>query len=155
MDSLPNSAEMLLNREDISSRASSHVIRFQLDSESWSFAPPGRARAPVPTWPLSGPVGPTLLIGYSTRSGEYTRSKYFATLAHKNPRVTGCAGSPWIFTALPSSTVIRTPQASGQSCGQAAWTTCFMIPDYMVSRRAATNAAWQPRDTYPARFRSK
>src|SRR5579885_2555946 len=69
-------------------------------------------------------------MGYNTRSGEYTRSRYFETLAHKNPRVKGCAGSHLIFVARPSSTVIRTPQASGQSCGQAAWTTCFISPDY-------------------------
>src|SRR5579885_1954276 len=65
-------------------------------------------------------------MGYNTRSGEYTRSRYFETLAHKNPRVKGCAGSPLIFVARPSCTVIRTPQASGQSCGHAAWMTCGM-----------------------------
>jgi hypothetical protein len=27
--------------------------------------------------------------------------------------------------------VINTPQASGQSCGHAAWTTCFMSLNYM------------------------
>src|SRR5882762_267087 len=73
-----------------------------------------------------GPFGFTLLIGYRTRSGEYTRSRYLATLAQRNPRVTGCPGSPWILVARPSSMVIRTPQASGQSCGQAAWTTRFI-----------------------------
>src|ERR1700682_639505 len=72
------------------------------------------------------PFGFTLRIGYSTRSGEYTRSRYLATLAQRNPRVTGCSGSPWILVAHPSSMVIRTPQASGQSCGQAAWTTRFI-----------------------------
>src|SRR5580765_6054551 len=70
-------------------------------------------------------------MGYSTRSGEYTRSTYFDTFAHKNPRVTGCSGSPWIFVARPSCTVIKTPQASGQSCGQAAFTTSFIPVDYM------------------------
>src|SRR5260370_1339178 len=28
------------------------------------------------------------------RSFEYTRSRYLATLAKRNPRVTGCSGSP-------------------------------------------------------------
>ena len=35
------------------------------------------------------PSGATLRMGYSTRSGEYTRSRYLATFAHKKPRVTG------------------------------------------------------------------
>jgi len=74
---------------------------------------------------VPGPFGATLLIGYSTRSGEYTRSRYLATLAQRKPRVTGWTGSPWILVAFPSSTVMSTPQASGQSCGQAAWTICF------------------------------
>src|SRR5215469_8440369 len=65
-------------------------------------------------------------MGYSTRSGEYTRSRYFATLAHRNPCVMGCAGSPWILVARPSSTVISVPQASGQSCGHAACMTFFI-----------------------------
>jgi hypothetical protein len=34
-------------------------------------------------------------------------------------------GIPWIFVTRPSCTVIKTPHASGQSCGQAAWTTFF------------------------------
>ena len=57
-------------------------------------------RCPVWTLPLwransaAGPLGPILRMGYITRSGEYTRSRYFATFAHKNPRVTGCSGSP-------------------------------------------------------------
>src|SRR4051812_20626241 len=74
---------------------------------------------------VAGPLGTPArrFIGYSSRSGEYTLSIYLVTLAQRNPRVMGCCGSPWIFSALPSSTVIRTPQASGQSCGQAAWTT--------------------------------
>src|SRR5579862_5260828 len=81
-------------------------------------------------------------MGYKTRSGEYTRSRYFATLAHKNPRVTGCSGSPWIFVARPSSTVISTPQASGQSCGQAAWTTCFIdLRLYGASSRTSRQVA--------------
>src|SRR5439155_13715481 len=121
----PNSVTMLLKREIISSRASSQEIRSQMESRS--FAPSGRARTPVSTWLVPRPFGPTLLIGYSTRSREYTRSRYFATLAHRKPRVIGCEGSPWIFTALPLSTVIRTPQASGQSWGHAACTTCFMV----------------------------
>ena len=53
----------------------------------------GRAD-PSPGRPLPRPFGRTRRMGYSTRSGEYTRSRYFATLAHKKPRVTGCAGSP-------------------------------------------------------------
>src|SRR5215471_17829926 len=104
-------------REVISSKASCQEIRCQAWSDcagTDGFVPPG-------------PLGPTLRIGYSTRSGEYTRSRYFATLAHKNPRVTGCSGSPWILVARPSCTVIKTPQASGQSCGQAAWTTFFIL----------------------------
>src|SRR5579859_6475543 len=68
---------------------------------------------------------PMSLIGYSSPSGEYTRSKYFATFPHRNPRVTGCDGSPCIFTARPvaSSTVTSTPHESGQSCEQTACTT--------------------------------
>ena len=68
-------------------------------------------------------------IGYNSLSGEYTRSRYFATFPHKNPRVTGCDGSPCNFTARPvaSSTVTSTPQESGQSCEQTACTT-FIAP---------------------------
>src|SRR4051812_46979550 len=74
---------------------------------------------------VAGPLGTFArrFIGYSSRSGAYTLSIYLVTLAQRNPRVIGCCGSPSILTALPSSTVMSTPQASGQSCGQAAWTT--------------------------------
>src|SRR5581483_10249355 len=110
MASEPNSSETARSLAVISSRAASQEILSKAA--------------------LDGPFGATRRSGYSTRSGEYTRSRYFATLAHKKPRVTGWAGSPWIFTARSSSTVIRTPQASGQSCGQAAWTTFLTMTDY-------------------------
>src|SRR6266852_8573378 len=115
---------ILLKRSLISSRAWSQVMR--------CHACVGTGLCPVRAERSSagsqeGPFGFTRLIGYSTLSGEYTRSRYLATFAHKNPRVTGCAGSPCIFVALPSSTVIRTPQASGQSWGHAAWTTFFTM----------------------------
>src|SRR5881628_3607885 len=48
---------------------------------------------------------------------------YRFTLAHRNPFVNGCSGSPATFTALPSSTVTSMAHVSGQSCGQAAFTT--------------------------------
>ena len=63
------------------SSASSHEIR-------------SNASASCPC--ASGPFGTPAFrrIGYSSLSGEYTRSRYFATFPHKNPRVTGCDGSP-------------------------------------------------------------
>src|SRR5208337_4918262 len=85
----------------------------------WGFSPLGPCKLLTESVP-AGPFNPTRFIGYSTRSGEYTRSRYLATLAQRKPRVTGCAGSPWILVARPFSTVISTPQASGQSWGQAA-----------------------------------
>jgi len=115
MASLPKSEEIARKRDAISSSASFHEIRFHTEELAC-----GGAAA-------TGPLGPTLRIGYSTRSGEYTRSRYFATFAHKNPRVTGCSGSPWIFVARPSCTVIKTPHESGQSCGHTAFTTCFIV----------------------------
>ena len=48
-----------------------------------------RALLPALAAPAANPFAASLRIGYNTRSGEYTRSKYFATLAHKNPRVIG------------------------------------------------------------------
>src|ERR1700757_437602 len=119
MASLPNSSAIARKREAISSSASSQEMRFQSRLESLNA---GTAVLGCP-----GPLGLILRMGYSTRSGEYTLSKYFETFAHRNPRVTGCSGSPWIFVARPSCTVINTPQASGQSCGQAAFTICFML----------------------------
>src|SRR5215831_12954859 len=123
MASLPNSFAMTRKREAISSSASSQETRCQTAS-------PG-VPAPVPEHrflpPISGPFGAIRRKGCKTRSGEYTRSRYFATFAHRNPRVTGCSGSPWIMVARPSSTVINTPHASGQSWGHAAFTTCFML----------------------------
>lgn len=113
----PNSDVICLKRELMSSRASSQLMR--------CHACVARAFSPA-----TGPFGVIRRMGYSTRSGEYTRSRYLATFAHRKPRVTGCAGSPWIFVALPSSTVIRTPHASGQSCGQAAWTIFFTWVNY-------------------------
>src|ERR1700693_3084208 len=115
---LPNAAAMRLRRSVISSRACSHVMR----SKSVVCRP----------FVL---FGATRRIGYSTRWGEYTRSRYLATLAQRKPRVTGWAGSPWIRVARPFSTVMSTPQASGQSCGQAAWTTFFMIPAIIRSTK--------------------
>src|SRR5712691_1678927 len=107
---------MMVKRSSFSSSAAGQGIR--------SKSP---ALRPAP------PLGTVLLrrMGYSTRSEEYTRSRYLATLPQRNPRVTGCEGSPCILTARPElapsvSTVIRTPQASGQSCGHAAY-TCFFI----------------------------
>src|SRR5215831_16460265 len=119
MDSGPNSVAELRNLVATVSSASSQEIR----SNAWVGPPFLSGR---------GPFGATRLRGYNTRSGEYTRSRYFATLAHRNPRVIGCVGSPWILVARPSSTVIKTPQASGQSCGQAAWTTLFTMLHYSV-----------------------
>ncbi len=80
MDSGPYSAMIRRKRCVISSRASSQEMR-------WKACAGRGARA-------TRALGATRRIGYSTRSGEYTRSRYFATLAHRNPRVTGCSGSP-------------------------------------------------------------
>src|SRR5277367_4763167 len=88
MASLPNSVEIFLKREMISPRASSHEIRCHSCwcGEGFSSRPDGaKLRSRVE------PFGPTRRIGYKTRSGEYTRSRYLATLAHRKPRVTGCA----------------------------------------------------------------
>src|SRR5215470_1263457 len=70
--SLPNSAEIARNREEIVSRASSQEIRSHACWLGVETAAIGGL----------GPLGPTLRIGNSTRSGEYTRSRYFATFAH-------------------------------------------------------------------------
>ena len=70
MDSGPNSADAACSLAAISSNASSQEIR---------------SKAPEPALPL----GAILLMGYSRRSGEYTRSRYLATLPQRNPRVTG------------------------------------------------------------------
>src|SRR6185503_6153546 len=131
MDSDPNSAAELRNLVAIVSSASSQQMR-------------SNACVGPPFLSARGPFGATRLRGYNTRSGEYTRSRYFATFAQRNPRVTGCEGSPWIFVARPSSTVIRTPQASGQSCGQAAWTTLFTMLHYnvVVLGRCRRETAW-------------
>src|SRR5260370_31204907 len=113
---------MVVKRSSISSSAAGQGIR----SKSPALRPPP-------------PLGTFFLrrMGYSTRSEEYTRSRYLATLPQRNPRVTGCEGSPCILTARPElapsvSTVIRTPQASGQSCGHAAY-TCFFIASLQCS----------------------
>src|SRR5580700_11743415 len=87
MASLPNSAAIFLKREVISSRASSQLMRCH------------SCVAPAPPPVDVGPFGLTRRIGYKTRSGEYTRSRYLATFAHRKPRVTGCAGSPTILVA--------------------------------------------------------
>ena len=96
MASLPNSAEIARNRDAISSKAWSQEIRSQVCVRSVCVgtAAPGCPCGAKLCCPASGPLGPIRLSGYNTRSGEYTRSRYFATLAHKNPRVTGCSGSP-------------------------------------------------------------
>ena len=103
----PKRAMMSWNFALISASASSHEMRWK--------------SANVPE-----PLSVTRRMGYSRRSGEYTRSRYCATLAHKKPRVTGCMGSPLMAVACGapflSSIVMSTPQASGQSWGQAAWT---------------------------------
>src|ERR1700722_3196667 len=75
-------------------------------------------------------------MGYSSRSGEYTRSRYCATLPHRKPCVTGCEGSPSTFTArsdaapsapVSDSTVTSTPHESGQSCEHTACTTFVCV----------------------------
>ena len=141
MASLPNSAAIARKRDVISSRASSQEMRCQIC-----------AFVGIAAFGCPGPLGPTLRIGYSTRSGEYTRSRYFATLAHKNPRVTGWSGSPWIFVARPSCTVIKTPQASGQSCGHTAFTTCFIAFNYRGRRAICVG---QRQKSQPQRKRSR
>src|ERR1700730_1603939 len=121
---------MFLKRDVILSTASSQVMRCHSclcgDGSEPALSEVEGTHPGAKLRNLTGPFAPTRLIGYKTRSGEYTRSRYLATFAHKKPRVTGCAGSPLTLVARPSSTVIKTPQASGQSCGQAAWTTCFI-----------------------------
>src|SRR5947209_3052261 len=82
--SLPNSAEIARKREAISSRASSQEIRFQHCVEGVEEA--GVERVLPLASAAAGPLRPILRMGYNTRSGEYTLSRYFATFAHKNPR---------------------------------------------------------------------
>lgn len=121
MASLPNSRLIALKRAVISSSASSHEIRWKPSEEFDALL---LAR---------GPLDPVRRMGYNTRSGEYTRSRYLETFAHRKPRVTGWDGSPCTRMARPSSTVMSTPQASGQSCEHAAWMTLFMASmDYMI-----------------------
>jgi len=91
MASGPCSAMVARKRFAISSSASSQEMRWKAPN----CAPLGRAGSPVPTLAVTTrPFGAALRMGYKTRSGEYTRSRYFATLAQRNPWVTGCSGSP-------------------------------------------------------------
>ena len=76
MDSGPNSAATLCSLAAIVSNASFQEIR-------------SNACADPPCLSRKGPFGATRLRGYNTRSGEYTRSRYFATFAQRKPRVTG------------------------------------------------------------------
>src|SRR5665213_3291746 len=111
MLSVPDSAAIVLNFAAIESSASSHEIRSNAS-----------ASRPFVSGPFAAPA--FRRIGYSSRSGEYTRSRYRATFPHRKPLVTGCPGSPCTLVARPVSvsTVTSTPQESGQSCVQTAWT---------------------------------
>src|ERR1017187_10135834 len=99
MASGPNSSAMPRRRPAMVSRASSQEIRSN--------------------WPW--PFAPTRRCGWSRRPGEYSRSRYCATLPHRNPRVTGCAGSPRSLEPRPSSTLISSEQQSGQSSAHTEW----------------------------------
>src|SRR6185503_3125765 len=70
MDSDPNSAATLRNFAAMVSSASSQEMRCH-GCVGWTFLSD------------TGPFGATRFIGYSTRSGEYTRSRYFATFAEE------------------------------------------------------------------------
>src|SRR5215468_6347783 len=83
MDSGPNSPAAARNRVATVSSASSQLMR-------------SNAGVGLPFLSSAGPFGATRLRGCNTRSGEYTRSRYFATFAQRNPWVIGCEGSPWI-----------------------------------------------------------
>ena len=70
--------------------------------------------------------------------GEYSRSKYRATLPHRNPRVTGCSGFPRKWLPLPSSTLMSREQQSGQSSAQTECRTSGIISIIRRRRR------WKP-----------
>ena len=93
MASAPSVAMMARQRSAIVATASSHEIGT--------------------SWPA--PFGPTRRSGFSTRSGELTRSAYSRTLPQITPLVNGWSGLPVTDVSRPSSTVTTRLQHDGQS----------------------------------------
>src|SRR3954463_6144442 len=80
---------------------------------------------------LPSPFLPARFMGSRRRSGAQGRSKECEALVQSVPSVNGIVGSPWIFVAMPSSTVTSIAQVSGQSCGQATWTVLVIASLYV------------------------
>ena len=78
--------------------------------------------------------------------GEYSRSRYCATLPHRKPRVTGCAGSP---RSLRAAAVFDGDQqgAAVRAIERADGMADFShLNDYIVGRSMATDRLRSPRD---------
>jgi len=75
---------------------------------------------PSPAFVAAIPFAAILRMGYSTRSGEYTRSRYLATFAHRKSARHRMLWIALDFGGAPVFHRDHTPQASGQSCGHAA-----------------------------------
>src|SRR5271170_2824695 len=111
--------------------------RAAMVSSAWSH----EIRSNLP-WPFA----PTRFWGYRSRPGEYSRSRYRATLPHRNPRVTGWSGFPRnrlpFLSSIPgpSAISISNEQQSGQSSAQTECRTCGMLSIITFARVAVTRA---------------